>query len=249
MLTNDRHEKIISILQRKKYMKPKELTKELYASESTVRRDLLALEKMGLIHRNHGQISLFENNEPAHQVRVGEYFKEKNYIAQIAVNYIENGMTLFIDSSTTSNALCTYINQFKNLTIITNGLKTATDLSLNSDNNVLVTSGMLKPYSSSLLGQTTSDFIHTFNADIAFCSCRRLDKSGVYESDFQQGYLKNAMIAKSKMAILLCDSSKFYKKDFYGFTTYKDIHTIVTDQKPDNPFLETCKTYNCEVDW
>ncbi|WP_086444295.1 DeoR/GlpR family DNA-binding transcription regulator [Candidatus Enterococcus lemimoniae] len=249
MLENERQEEILAVIKQKKYIKPKELSEALFVSLSTIRRDLIHLEKLGLIHKHHGQVSLFENNEPAHELREKNHNQEKNYIAKIASNYLENGKTLFLDSSTTTNALCPYINEFSNLTIITNSLKNALDLSSNTANRVIVPGGTLKPFSVSLLGEKTSSFIQEFNADLAFFSCKSFDLSGVYEEDFQQGYLKNNMIAHAKTAILLSDMSKLYKKNFFTFSTYAAIDTIVLDQKPDNKFIEMCSSNECELAW
>ncbi|MDA9472516.1 DeoR/GlpR family DNA-binding transcription regulator [Enterococcus sp. 5H] len=249
MLENERQEEILAVIKQKKYIKPKELSQTLFVSLSTIRRDLIHLEKLGLIHKHHGQVSLFENNEPAHELRQKDHHEEKNYIAKIASNYLENGKTIFLDSSTTTNALCPYINEFSNLTIITNSLKNALDLSVNTSNHVIVTGGTLKPFSVSLLGEKASSFIQEFNADLAFFSCKSFDLTGVYEEDFQQGYLKNNMISQAKIAILLSDASKLYKKNFYTFSTYASIQTIILDQKPDNKFIEMCHAHECELDW
>ncbi|MEI5992157.1 hypothetical protein A5881_003713 [Enterococcus termitis] len=187
MLENERQEEILAVIRKKKYIKPKELSQSLFVSLSTIRRDLIHLEKLGLIHKNHGQVSLFENNEPAHELREKDHSIEKNYIAKLASNYLENGKTIFLDSSTTTNALCPYINEFSNLTIITNSLKNSLDLSTNPSNQVIVTGGTLKPYSVSLLGEKASSFIQEFNADLAFFHVKVLIYLGFTRRTFNKG--------------------------------------------------------------
>ncbi|WP_099204532.1 DeoR/GlpR family DNA-binding transcription regulator [Scatolibacter rhodanostii] len=248
MIENRRHKDILELIERKKYMKPAELSRLLYVSISTIRRDLIELEKLGVIQKSHGQVSLFEKNEPAHMIRASANFKEKAYIAKIASSYIENGQSIFLDSSTTVNALCAHIGDFRNMTVITNSLQNALDM-VSSNNKIIVTGGDLKPNSVSLIGEKAEDFLESFNVDYAFVSCKSVNTEGIYEEDYQQGHLKGKMIRRALKKVLLCDNGKLGKMGFYCFASLYDVDIIIFNQKPDNRFIEACTKYNCEVVW
>lgn len=249
MIENKRQRDILEILEKKKFMRPTELADSLYVSISTIRRDLINLEKLGLIQRAHGEVSLFVRNEPAHLLRSSMNYSDKSYIAQIALSYIENGQTLFLDSSSTVNALCASLSDFKNLTIITNSIQNALDMASGYSNKVIVAGGTLKPNSVSLLGEATTDFLEPFSTDLAIISCKSLDEHGIYEEDYSQGHIKEAMIEKASKTILLTDNSKLGKKNLYRFAQYSDIDTAIFNEKPSDDFINACSKHGCDIVW
>lgn len=90
MLSIERHEQILQILMEKKSVTVGELSKTMFVSDATIRRDLSQMEKEGLIKRSHGGAVLFEstNDETSILMREQENIKQKKIIAEIALKFI-----------------------------------------------------------------------------------------------------------------------------------------------------------------
>lgn len=107
------------------------LCKKMFASRSTLRRDLIQMEEEGIIRRHHGGVALIAASATENPVmmRKLENPDKKSMIAKHCRNYIHDNMVIFLDSSSTVSYLCPFLKACKNLTVITNGLNVATMLS------------------------------------------------------------------------------------------------------------------------
>jgi len=125
MLSIERHEQILQILMEKKSVTVGELSKTMFVSDATIRRDLSQMEKEGLIKRSHGGAVLFEstNDETSILMREQENIKQKKVIAEIALKFIKNHDTLLVDSSSTAGMVIPLLKNFKFISVITNGIK------------------------------------------------------------------------------------------------------------------------------
>lgn len=236
MIPSERREKIIAQLNEKKFVSTRELGEKLFVSPATIRRDLVELEKQGAIIRTRGGARLVprSNVEDVHLIRADENKQEKDMIAEMAATFIEDGFSIFLDSSTTVNALVPFLKEFENIIIITNGVKTASDLSHINNIKVIVVGGVLSPNSTSIVGTTANEMINNYNVDLSLFSCRGYDHAGVYEANEEQAKVKQKMIANSRMRLLLCDSTKSNTKYFYNLTDYANVNYLITEKKPSN---------------
>ena len=116
MLPLERQEKILEILSKRKAITVDELCSELYSSGATIRRDLAALESNRLIHRTHGGAVFIDGtaNDFPLTLRESKNMLLKERIAAKALPLIHDGMTLFMDSSSTVNAVAERLNGFRN---------------------------------------------------------------------------------------------------------------------------------------
>ena len=248
MVEKERMDKLLTLLDARNAIKINELQEELFASYATVRRDLVKLEKKGLIQRNNGKVWLIsnKNRESSHQMRENEQMKEKEFICNIAQRFITNGHSLFMDSSTTVNKLCPHLKD-KNLLVVTNGLNNA--LALNEAENILVytTGGQVKKNSTSIIGEMAADFLNNFKADLAFISCSGLNLEGIYDTDLNQALIKQKMIQNANKVILLCDDNKFDTSHFFKLTTFDEIHTIITNKKPHPDYEKKISQHDCNL--
>lgn len=237
MIPSERREKIIEQLNKKKFISTSELGEMLFVSPATIRRDLVDLEKQGAIIRTRGGARLVprSNVETVHSIRVDENKEKKSAIAEMAATFIEDGFSIFLDSSTTVNALIPFLKEFKNLTIITNGVKTASDLSFFDNCKVIVVGGVLSTNSTSIVGTTANEMVRNYNVDLFFFSCRGYDQTGVYEANEEQAKVKQKMIENSRMKLLLCDSTKFNHKYFFNLTDFNNVDYLITDENPSEP--------------
>ena len=240
MIPTERIEQIKEILSEKKTVSIKELTERLYVSRSTIRRDLIELEKLGLIRRDHGGVTRIENSitEFGSSIRGLENQEEKKKISELVSTYLKDDMSIFIDSSSTTSYLCKHFKNFNNLIVVTNGLNIANELRKEENIQLFFTGGRVKNNSYSVLGQYANDFIKHFYVDITFISCKCLTLDGVFEADYEQGMLKKYMLQNSKTKILLADHRKFDCTSCVRFATLDDFDVIATDSKPPEKFIE-----------
>lgn len=251
MLLDKRKELIINTLNQKKYLSINQLAKELYCSPSTIRRDTIFLEDKGLIRRYHGGVSIIPkyNKEIPRILREKEAIEEKKYICQIAKIFLADGLSMFVDASSTTNQLSSYFNEFANLTVVTNGLKTALDLSMIQNTEIFFAGGEIKVSSNATVGEITNDFMKDFHLNTTFISCRGIDEGGIYEADYAQASVKRQMISNSKQTILLCDDTKIGKSNIYKLSNFDNIDTIITNKKPPTSIIEAVQAQDSEIIW
>ena len=140
---NPRHAQILEIIKEKKFVSVSALSQVLYTSESTVRRDLIVLEKNGLIQRTRGGAIYMEATKlewPLMFKRQAN-MEKKQRIADLAADFIKDHQTIFIDSSSTCMILAKRLMEKTNLTLLTNGIMTASILSEATDFNIYCTCG------------------------------------------------------------------------------------------------------------
>lgn len=252
MFEEERHNKILNIINIKKSVKVHELSEALYVSNATVRRDLAKMEKAGVIKRSHGGAVLFDssNAESAISVRELENIKEKKKIAELAISFISSNSVIFMDSSSTAGMVIPYLSQFKYLTVITNGLKNALLLSEKTEAKIYMPGGVVSTRSNSLLGSDTLDYLSNLNAGLAIFSCSGLTpNNGITDASFEQSKLKRALIRNSKVRVLLCDSSKFGGIYMCRTCGFEELDYVLTDKKPQAEFTEAAAKHSCEILW
>lgn len=236
MIPAERMEEITELLYKKKSVSIKDIAKKIYASPSTIRRDLIDLEKAGVLRRTHGGATLVSTNtsEFSSFIRSQENKDKKQLIAKLAANFLDNDLSIFMDSSSTVHFLCDHMSEFKNIVIITNSIFIPNTLLNHDDIHVFCSGGVLKPHSHSLIGEMSYSFLKNYTPEISFISCKAIDPSGLYEADYQQIKTKEIMLENAKKKILLVDSSKFSKKAFINISSLENIDYIITDKLPNN---------------
>ena len=128
----DREKEILKLLENNYSIGVKELAKQLYASEPTIRRDLIKLEKKELIIRAHGKVIINTRSADKNMaLSAREHYMAgiKNSIARAASTLIRDGNVIMLDASSTASYLIKYIENFKDVIVITSGIKTAYMLS------------------------------------------------------------------------------------------------------------------------
>lgn len=212
MATQGRRERMLDYMREAGgFVTVEQLCARLFVSGATVRRDLAELESSRLIRRTRGGAMLLDSNwgdEPL-GFRENKNVMQKQAIAGLARAHIRDGMTLFMDSSSTVGVLAGLLDEFQGLKVITNGLKTAYLLSERKNVSVMCTGGTVRDNSQSLVGQSAVGFIGRLNADLAFISCRGFSiANGASEASEEEFYIKRQFLHNSAAAVLLCDSAK-----------------------------------------
>ena len=231
-MSKEREKEILEILLKQKNVTVKQLANILFISEPSVRRDLASLEKQHLIKRIHGgavlEETLMSKNKIPFLIREYEQSDDKILIAQKAIEFVKDNDVVFLDASTSCYYLIPFLASKRNITVVTNGVKALTKLA-EYDINTISTGGSLVNSCLALVGEEAFKTIETFNADIAFFSCRGLSCDG-YLTDIapEENNIRKRMIKNSRKAYLLCASEKFGKKYFHNLCHKDELTGIIT---------------------
>lgn len=237
----ERRSKIIEYLQEHSRASVQELCKICEVSESTVRRDLQDLEEDKLLRRTHGGALCLENVnfESAFIEREDKLRSEKEMIAHKAVEFIQDGDTLIIDSGTTTVYLANEIKKFSNLKVVTNSLIVAQELQGVSGIEVVIVGGMLRQNTLAMVGPLAEQSLSLLRVDKAFMATNGLDfTSGLTTPNILEAATKTKMIAIAKQVILLADHTKFGKVAFAKFADLSSVDICIVDDKTSKDMLE-----------
>lgn len=228
----NREELYLKLLSERNH-KVKELSRKLFISEPTVRRDIMLLKKKDLVVCVNGNVSLKtlspDKRIPAF-IRDYENMEAKNIIALKATEHIRNGDTIMLDSSTTVYALLPHLTKFNDIFVVTSGAKTSVALSTLGIKHVC-TGGMSITESFSFIGPDAERTLKNYNADIAFFSCRGLDEQGfASDNSIYENTIRQIMIEKSKKKFLLCDESKLNKTCLNTICHVDDLDGVICEK-------------------
>ena len=186
MFKTERMDLILEILHEKKHATIDYLSKHVFASNVTIRRDLKKMEDLGLVIRSYGGVTLMdtENKYVPLIIREQDRISVKNQIARQAVSLISEGSTIFLDGSSTVLCMVNYLRDEQNITVITNSLRAATRL-CEKRIDVYCTGGKLVPEALVCVGPYSENMIESMTADLMFFSSQGLSADGKI-SDFSE---------------------------------------------------------------
>ncbi len=239
-MSKEREKEILKLLLKEKQISVTELSKLLFTSESSIRRDLAQLENQQLIKRVHGGAIIEENSISMMKIpfviRELEYSEAKIEVAKKAISYINDYDVIFLDASSSAFNLVPFLASKNHLTVITSGTKALMKLG-EYGIKAISTGGELLPSCQSLVGEAAYKTIETFNANAVFFSCRGLSDDG-YITDISdsENCVRKHMIEHSQNSYLLCTGNKIGKKYFHNLCTVKDITKIISEVPIPNYF-------------
>lgn len=238
MLETERLDQIMTYLRQKHTATVAALSKRLFVSEATIRRDLTVLERQGFVKRVYGGAVLAESiqSELPLVLRAQQNPQSKLQIAAAAAKHLQNGQTIFLDASTTVMHLIKHFEAMRSLTIVTNGLKTAIELQALYQHTVYCTGGRMLHNSSAYVGAYAEDFIRHFNADIFFFSSRGVSDTGlITDASSDENHIRRVMFEYSRKHVFLCDQSKVGKTYCYNLCTLQQVDDYITNTPDSQP--------------
>jgi DeoR family transcriptional regulator of aga operon len=232
MLNEERQRAILDLLRRDGRVLVVDLARQFHTSQVTIRKDLEILHVKGEIHRAHGG-ALPARNGALEDLSLREkeklHHKEKLQIASAAARMISEGQVVVLDSGTTTTAVARALRNFQNLTVITNAANIAAELS-GSVLEVILTGGSLRKNSFSLVGPLAEETLHKLHADILFLGVDGFDvQYGLSTPNLLEAKVNRAMIEISKVAVAVCDSSKFGKRSLSLIAATCSLQHVITD--------------------
>lgn len=253
MLAIERRNEILERLQKEKRVVVGELSKQYGVSEETIRRDLEKLENDGYVIKSYGGAVLNENVniDMPFNVRKNTNVVGKQRIAEIVKKMVSDGESLMLDSSSTAVFIAKALKEEKrNLTIITNSIEIIIELFDAQNWKVLSTGGLATEGSFALVGPQTDYMLRNFHVDKAIVSCKGFDlENGMTDSNELHARNKKTMLERAAQKILAVDSSKFGYTAFTKIADLENIDIIITDEKPEEKWLQLFAQYQVECIW
>jgi DeoR/GlpR family transcriptional regulator of sugar metabolism len=238
-MKNTRHHKIINLLTTHHMLRIEELCELMNVSPATIRRDLNLLAGQGYITRINGG-AMIPLNSPEHNVnpqqsRDDPYLVYKKALAQVAVGLVKEGDTIFIDAGSTNMEIAQLLVNFKNISIITNGIEIAYRLrTLNKSISIFICGGTIEELTpeASIVGPLAEQMISLFRANLLFLGTSAIDiHKGVTDPHLLLANIKNKMIDNASKVVLVADHSKFGKVKMAHVCSIDKIHHLIVDNK------------------
>lgn len=232
MLVAERLQRIVDLVNERRSIRVSELSELCGVTEETIRRDLDKLEAEGKLARTHGgAVSLSENqSEVPYYEREIVHKEEKRRIAEEAAKRIRPKERILLDASSTAWYMARLIPDIP-LTVLTNSIKVAIELSAKEKIQVISTGGILSPGSLSYVGPLAERALEQYHVNKLFLSCKGAHlERGLSESNELQGLIKQRMIDAADEVVLLADSSKFGVQAFTHVAGWDRVTRVVTDE-------------------
>lgn len=212
MMLEGRKKDIFDILCEKKRISVSELSKILYVSEMTIRRDLTEMELQGLLKRYRGGAVISDGMDTPLSQRMFLSEDEKRILGKKAEIYLSDNTNIFIDSSSTCQYIIPHIKKHNNVKIFTNSVKallTASDLHI----PCFLIGGEYYEQDMCFIGSVTCKIAENINVDTAFFSVMGISVNGIIsDPDMEQTLVRSIIMKNSKKNIFLFEKSKIGKK-------------------------------------
>ena len=250
MLNEERRRAILEILNREGRVLVLDLAKRFTTSQVTIRKDLEDLHAHGLIHRTHGGALPAREGaleDPTLREKEKLHRKEKLRIAEAAARLVQEGQVVILDSGTTTTAIARALRHFQNLTIVTNAVNIAAELS-GTAVEVILTGGTLRKNSFSLVGPIAEETLHRLNADLLFLGVDGFDvQYGLSTPNLLEAKVNRVMVEVAKRTVAACDSSKFGRRSLSLIAPPQALHEVITDRGAPKSDVKTLKKAGIEV--
>jgi ribose transport system substrate-binding protein len=252
--THLRRQTILALLRESGTLDVDAVAARLNVSPNTIRNDFNALAAEGLLQRVRGGAALpsyganpdFYSDAFQHRLQLN--VEGKSVIGRWAAELVEDGDSILFDASTSAYMLAGYLQDRKNLTVVTNGVETARRLARNPTNSVLLLGGLLRsdgvPVTAIFADQTLRDL----RIKTAFVSAAGVSREGgLTEGDIREAQIKSQMLDAADQVIAIIDSSKFGRPGLASFARLEQVHHVYTDSGISAEALEQLRAACSEV--
>jgi DeoR family transcriptional regulator of aga operon len=231
------------------------LSAKLAVSVVTVRRDLDQLERDGLLQRTHGGAVSIEplfyepfKNDRSFQAQLEKLADEKRRIGRAAAALVEQGETIALTAGTTTTEVIRGLPPNRNITVVTNTVNIAMELSKRKDLEVFVTGGHLRGDWFSLVGPTAIQSLQQIMIHTLFIGADGIDGAwgtSCFSSD--ESDLNSAMVKLSRRRIAVVDHSKFGIIAGWRICQTADLDMLITDTGATDEMVEPFRHAGIEV--
>jgi DeoR family fructose operon transcriptional repressor len=227
---HDRRSRLIDIIRIQGFAALEELVRELGVSESTVRRDLDALEEQGVARRTHGgvlysggmpRLAEFDDRQPAN-------WAAKRAIAAYAAEIIDDGETVLLDGGTTTYEVARLLVG-RSLQVVTNSLPVANLFASESRTDLVLLGGYVSPRTGVCLGPYANELLSRLHVTTTVLSAAGISREGLFNAHLLLAETEQAMLRAAGRCIVVADSSKFGRKSLTLVAGLEAVNAVVSD--------------------
>lgn len=230
MQNHERRSRLIDIIRIQGFAALEELVRELGVSESTVRRDLDALEEQGVAKRTHGgvlyaggmpRLAEFDDRQPAH-------WAAKRAIAVRAAAIINDGETVLLDGGTTTYEVARLLVG-RSLQVVTNSLPVANLFASEARTDLVLLGGYVSPRTGVCLGPYANELLGRLHVTTTVLSAAGIAAEGLFNAHLLLAETEQAMLRAAGRGIVVADSSKFGRKSLTLVAGLDAVDVVVSD--------------------
>lgn len=232
----ERQQSIVAEARRSGRVEVAALADQLDVTTETIRRDLTALERQGVLRRVHGGAIPVERLgfEPGLDTRAAAQTDEKERIAKAAIAELPTEGAILIDAGTTTARFAELLPVDRELTVITNSLPIAMSLSARPTITLLMIGGRIRGRTLAAVDTWALQALRDTYVDIAFVGANGVSaRRGLTTPDQTEAATKAAMIASARRTVVLVDHTKLGVDHLARFGSLDEVDTLVTDAGAD----------------
>ncbi|MFW6263191.1 MAG: DeoR/GlpR family DNA-binding transcription regulator [Thermotogota bacterium] len=235
MLTEERLNKILTILEEQGQVKSKALSESLSVSEVTIRADLNLLEQKGLLVRVHGGAVKLKTKifDPSFQEQKAIDKSEKLEMAKKAASIVDKNDVLFVDAGSSTLFFIEELlkNPPLNLTVVTNSLYIINEVVQYENINLFVLGGTFQKSSLNFIDLDICPLLQKYSVNKVFLGINGMDETGFYASNTIEARVKTEICALNTNIYIFASSSKLFKKSLKLISDWKGKETIISSTK------------------
>ena len=232
LIPEQRRQEILQHLRRDHVLSYRQLTELMGVSHMTVRRDVAALAEQGRVIATPGGVSLVTRQlvEPRRAQKSVINVAQKSAIARAAAEHVSDSMTVYLDAGTTVQAMRPFLEERRELTVVTNDLTTVQAFLDHPSADIICIGGRVDSDNQSTIGRLAALTLRELSLDVAFLSCSSWDaKHGITTPVEAKVEAKQAAHSAAMSTVLLADSGKYGSFAKYRILGLDMLDAIITD--------------------
>ncbi|MEV7780192.1 DeoR/GlpR family DNA-binding transcription regulator [Kitasatospora sp. NPDC088351] len=237
-LAGQRRVQILDLVRAQGGVRVTELVRDLGVSDMTVRRDLDALARRGLIHKVHGgavKVDAPLSGEPGFETKASWQLPAKEAIARAAAGLVPPGSAVGLAAGTTTHAVARHLRAVEGLTVVTNSLRIADVLEQPAEDGtppsatVIRTGGVRTP-SDGLVGPVADQAIRSLHVNVLILGCHGLSPAtGLTTPNLAEAETNRTFLQSARRVVVAADHTKWNAVGLASFATLDQIDVLVTD--------------------
>ncbi|MEU6931345.1 DeoR/GlpR family DNA-binding transcription regulator [Streptomyces sp. NPDC046385] len=244
LLAEQRRALILDEVRRRGGVRVNELTRRLNVSDMTVRRDLDALARQGVVAKVHGgAVPVVEasSHEPGFEAKSALELGAKEEIARAAAAMVRPGTAIALSGGTTTFALARHLLDVPDLTVVTNSVRVA-DVFYEAQHSgsggearpgaatVVLTGGVRTP-SDALVGPVADQAIRSLHFDALFLGVHGISvEAGLSTPNLAEAETNRRLVGAARRVVVVADHTKWGTVGLSSFATLDEVDTLVTDR-------------------
>jgi DeoR/GlpR family transcriptional regulator of sugar metabolism len=252
VFAEERQEYIARIVEEHGRARVADLAAAFGVSRVTIRKDLAALEQQRRVVRTHGgAVAVGRGAERAFDVRERIQRAEKDVIGREAAAMVVDGESIALDASTTALSLARHLKArggWLHLTVITNGLRIASELAGHPGITVAMPAGFVRWEALSLVGPLGAGLFEKVNIQRAFMGAAGFAiDAGLSDATEEEAQIKRLMVEGATEVVGLVDHTKWGRTAFATFCRTADLTSVITDREAPSAMIDELRRSGIDV--